>query len=254
MNKYTEISTSAVINWEQYADDYDKLTLLRPYNELLQYIAQHCHTADPCARVLVDAACGVGSLWQFLNSGFQVVGYDNSLHMIEKAKTNSRFLQDLSLYLHDLSLGLPPERFDTADVVVSSNTLYALPSKELFVSSCYKSLKPGGRLILVDILRGADNGLILKSHARSSKPDSYWRDLHETPDREKILINEAFSHHVDAIEFFERICIHNRLIDQSNFTFYSRNMLEELVRDVGFTLESSALVYADQALCITATK
>lgn len=108
-------------------------------------------------ELVVDLGCGTGQLSLSLaERGARVLAIDVSSRMIARmqAKARDRCLPDVAgIAVPIESLSLPAQ---CADVVVSSYALHHLrdPDKTRVVSAAYDWLRPGGTLIIADMMFG----------------------------------------------------------------------------------------------------
>ena len=110
---------------------------------LLKQLPTHCKTA-------LDIGCGTGEFSRLLAKRVEkVVAIDLSPGMIEVTKQRSRQLSNIDFQVADiLHWELPAENFD---VIVSIATLHHLPVESL-LPNLKAALKPGGRLVILDLL------------------------------------------------------------------------------------------------------
>jgi ubiquinone/menaquinone biosynthesis C-methylase UbiE len=232
------------------------LNHLNPYQHVLQTVASHI-PSDSKVKVL-DAACGTGNFESvfFLshnNHKHNVVGIDASKEMLLRAKEKHHNHQQVSFVFGDLNqkLSFVPDDFD---YVVSINTLYAIADPLTLLCEFFRVLKIGGRLLLVTPKRNCQNGLILKEHCGSQKPDSYWLDIHTSQEKEESLIREAIFD-PQVIDDMLMVGKYNKSIcSTKSFHFFSLDDLESLLGKAGFSIVSSSEIYAKQAFFIHAVK
>jgi ubiquinone/menaquinone biosynthesis C-methylase UbiE len=231
-------------DWENYARCYDGLNALRPYRTLLSDVIGRLH-AKTDERIL-EAACGTGNLTKLLCDALiknTIHAVDYSVEMLARAKekcgTRAHFLQA------DLNEQLPYER-GYFNAIVSINTLYALAKPKIVLEEFKRLLAPGGRLILVTPKEGYQNGLILKAHCGSKKPDHYWENMHTTSEREIARINEACGNSA-AADALRTIAACNRAINKNHaFHFFTAAVLQKIVEEAGFSVHYHGEAYAKQ--------
>jgi 2-polyprenyl-3-methyl-5-hydroxy-6-metoxy-1,4-benzoquinol methylase len=102
-----------------------------------------------CGTVL-DIGCGTGEFSRLLaKRADQVIAMDLSPTMIEVAKQRSKHYVNIDFQVGDiLQSQFPVEQFDA---IVSIATLHHLPVESL-LPNLKSALKPGGRLIVLDLL------------------------------------------------------------------------------------------------------
>jgi 2-polyprenyl-3-methyl-5-hydroxy-6-metoxy-1,4-benzoquinol methylase len=107
--------------------------------------------------VVLDLGCGTGQISLPLAvQGADVVGIDVSPSMADRlqAEARRRGLRSVTAVAVPIEkLVLEPE---TYDLIVSSYALHHLrdPDKARLVQSCYQWLRPGGRLVIADMMLG----------------------------------------------------------------------------------------------------
>lgn len=86
----------------------------------------------------------------------KVIGVDMTAEMIEKAKINA---EKLNISNVDFRLGeiekLPVEDL-SVDVVISNCVINLSPDKSTVFKELHRTLKPGGRIVISDILRSGE--------------------------------------------------------------------------------------------------
>ncbi len=137
---------------------------------------------------------------------------------------------------------------------ISVNVLYAVPDPLWTLCELYRILRHSGMLVLVTPKAGYDNGYILKEHAASEKPDTYWSDAHQSPEREEFLLREAIQNPALVADML-LVARHNRLIAQNAmFHFFTAATLEACIHEAGFKLLHLTPTYSGQALLAVALK
>jgi ubiquinone/menaquinone biosynthesis C-methylase UbiE len=151
--------------WKHYFEVYDLLNELTPYQELLDGICArvNIHTGD---RVL-DLGSGTGNLSMKLERfGARVAGVDFSKEGIEMHKSKS---SSTELIHADITQPLPfPDAY--FDAVVSNNVLYAI-SRDIrprVAQEMYRVLKPGGRIVISNVIDGFNPQVIYFDHVAYS--------------------------------------------------------------------------------------
>jgi SAM-dependent methyltransferase len=100
--------------------------------------------------VVGDLGCGTGPLLPLLSSSVrQVIGVDGSDEMLAAARARTGHLANVDLRLGSLE-ALPIDA-GTLDAAVMMLVLHHLPSPAAALSEASRVLKPGGRLLVVDM-------------------------------------------------------------------------------------------------------
>lgn len=249
MNVYTSAQTPA-IDWDAYAACYDTLNMLTPYREQIDRVAHIITTLQP-ARVL-DVGCGTGNLLETLtqyNIPAALFGIDSSRAMLLHAytKTNATIIQG---FAHE---HLP---FGDAvfDAVICMQVLYTIKNPSRILIEIYRTLKPGGHILLITPTATHDAGLVLKAHAQSTKPDTYWTNPHASEMREHKLLREAcnnstFEQSMRALTYYNRM-----IAAAQHFHFFTKEAVYALLTQCGFIVVQYETIYAHQCHCIVAKR
>lgn len=244
--------TFSHIDWDRYADSYDALTELSPYTRMLDDIL-HCVESFEKAPLL-DAGCGTGNLIHALvkrQVEGRITGIDSSPAMLDRARAKCGTSADIREA--DLNAPLP---FSDASfgTITCINALYAVNRPQDTLRELYRVLAQHGALIIATPKNGYENGLILKAHCGSKRPDEYWLDAHRTREREEKLLREA----IDDEALLQRMLFvaeANRHIAQNvRFHFFTKEYLYQIVEDAGFTITGYRETYTQQTHLVIATK
>ncbi len=116
---------------------------------------------------LLDAGCGTGNTIELLSNEFsneKYIGMDLAENMIKAAKKkkikNAEFIEGDSENM--------PFRDEQFDIIICKESFHHYPNVEKFFKECYRTLKKGGRLIIMDVepplevIRWIYNHIILK--------------------------------------------------------------------------------------------
>lgn len=241
-------------DWNVYAECYDALLELIPYQKLLKEMITH---VDPnAADTILDAGCGTGNLLRALASSCReaaLCGVDLSSGMLAYAERKCEGKGTITFTHANLDEVLPFAD-GTFSKVVSANVLYAVPNPLRTLLEFERVVRGGGTLVLVTPVHGYDNGMILREHSGNVLPESFWANAHASPQREELLLREAFGDE-GTVQKMLHVARHNRRIAHNTaFHFFTDAQLLELVTRVGFTPVLSTRTYAGQALLIVATK
>lgn len=241
------------VDWDAYAHAYDTLSQLHPYQAMLQAIARAVPTD---AQSVFDAGCGTGNVIAAIHNilpSATIVGLDLSETMLKLATGKFHGHDNIAIQSGDLSSALPfaDESFD---VVTCSNVLYTLPDPAATVREFCRILRPDGVLVLTTPKQGYENGLILKAHCGSTKPDSYWKAAHASTQREHDLITEAVGAG-DLGDALSLIATYNRqIVCATDYTFFTATKLVQMVGATGLHVATHTMSYANQVHFVVAKK
>lgn len=242
-------------DWNAYAVHYDALTKLRPYVQMHEEVVGAI--AEYGRGPLLDAGCGTGNLTSHLLASkdtmhLRTTALDSSIEMIERAryKCNGKLVHFVQT---DMNARLP---FGNGDfgTIVCVNALYAVKDPLVTLREFNRILCPLGTLVIATPKKGYENGLILKEHCGSDKPDEYWRNAHQSPEREEKLLREAVRNE-GMRESIALIAQFNRSIAETvSFHFFTEEELLWIILDAGFTVMHLQTTYAQQSFLLVARK
>jgi ubiquinone/menaquinone biosynthesis C-methylase UbiE len=131
--------------------------------------------AIPSGARFLDVGCGTGR-WvrRYEERGFSVVGVDATIGMLQIARAH----ETRSPLIVGLAENLPfsDAAFDyLSDITVVQHFPYELQSRAL--QEMIRVLKPGGRLILMELIRGRNQRIGEDSHVFPRKPRDWVREV-----------------------------------------------------------------------------
>jgi ubiquinone/menaquinone biosynthesis C-methylase UbiE len=241
--------TETQTDWGAYALYYDALMELTPYVQMLRAVAA---AAQDGAAPLLDAGCGTGNLLYLLSqqNRREMSGLDSSTTMLARAREKC---PGVRLEYADLntSLSLPDGCIGTITCV---NALYALPRPSYTLAEFRRVLVPGGSLVIATPKRGYENGLILKAHCGSKKPDEYWLNAHASPEREEMLVREAIIDETLVQRMLSVAKVNRQIAHTTLFNFFTEEELRGVLAAAKFEIVEYAETYAHQSHLIVARK
>ncbi|MEM9336918.1 MAG: class I SAM-dependent methyltransferase [Patescibacteria group bacterium] len=243
MSRSHQTLSFSAAEWALYAECYDALTHIRPYQELVRAV----HELVPkTASNILDVGCGTGTLLSSLSDthpNSQLTGIDPTTAMLEQAR---RKLQNRAELIKTTTAEAPEQFREAFDVVISCNVLYATPNPEAFLSQIRNFLVPGGVCIIATPKKGFDNGLIAKAHCNDSRADDYWLDPHSSPERERHLVTEAFGTGTLSQAMINVAYFNRKIAATTQFHFLLESELETLFQRTALGITNMSLTYAKQ--------
>jgi ubiquinone/menaquinone biosynthesis C-methylase UbiE len=251
-----ETTAFNAIDWGAYARCYDALLELSPYRAMLTDVTAALRLGG--SDRILDAGCGTGNLLLRLQDDARALGVrpgayfacDASNAMLARAKEKT---EDVSFVRCDLDDRLPYDD-ESFDAIACVNALYATKDPHATIKEFHRTLTHGGRLVIVSPKRGYENGLILKAHAKSQKPDDYWRDAHRSVERERMLVSEACEDPEVSSKVMLLADYNRRIARDATFHFFEPSDLCALLRETGFRIDTDGLTYAGQNILVSATR
>lgn len=127
--------------------DEDGLNLFEKYDYVIDSVVNKI--SESKAKKVLDIGCGTGNLYERLNSELEFVGIDQSAEMLIQAKNKH---PELNLRIGNF-LDTPFAK-DEFDILVSTYAFHHLNAleKETALNLMLSYLKPGGRIIIADIM------------------------------------------------------------------------------------------------------
>lgn len=252
MKTRTTLETPLKVDWNMYSVYYDSLNALTPYKKLLEQVTSLVKKRNHLP--ILDAGCGTGNLIRRLIEeklpSRMITGLDASKEMLCRLQRKCK-VKTISANLN-ATLPFTDETFGT---VVCVNALYAVEKPSETIKEFFRILKPGGSLIIVSPKKGYENGIILKEHCKSIKPEEYWKNAHASEEREKKLITEALSKNKKIIKRMLSIaCINREISKNKRFHFFTQNRLKSLLSKTNFLIDNYSLTYANQSHIVEVTK
>jgi arsenite methyltransferase len=86
----------------------------------------------------------------------KVIGVDMTPEMVQKARTNAEKLNISNVEFRMGEIEKLPVSDSSVDVVISNCVINLSPDKSAVFGEIYRSLKPGGRIVISDILRSGE--------------------------------------------------------------------------------------------------
>jgi arsenite methyltransferase len=86
----------------------------------------------------------------------RVIGIDMTPEMVERARENAEKLHFFNVEFHVGEIERLPVTDNSSDVVISNCVINLSPDKSAVFKEIYRVLKPGGRIIVSDILRSGE--------------------------------------------------------------------------------------------------
>ena len=111
-------------------------------------------------EIMLDLGSGAGfdaflAAQQVGVSG-KVIGVDMTPEMIEKARINAKKLNVPNVEFHHGEIERLPAEDHSIDVVISNCVINLSPDKSAVFKEIHRTLKPGGRIVISDILRSGE--------------------------------------------------------------------------------------------------
>ena len=126
-----------------HAREYAQAIQGNIYNALLERPSMLSMLPELSNKHILDLGCGPGTYCRhFIEQGATVRATDLSAEMIQLIQEN--FGENVTAYQQDLNQGLPEERSDSADIIISALTLHYLEDLSPLLSDIHRVLKDDG--------------------------------------------------------------------------------------------------------------
>lgn len=117
-----------------------------------EFLAHAAAALVPGHWTVADLGCGTGAMSAALgHSAKRVIGIDNSAPMLTAARQRLKNFDNIDL--REGELDAPPVEDASCDAAVAVLVLTYVPSPPAVLRSAAKLLKPGGSLVVIDLLR-----------------------------------------------------------------------------------------------------
>lgn len=225
--------------WKKYFEVYDVLTLLIPYQELLDDMCEALEIKP--GELVLEAGCGTGNLaLKIKERGGNVIGLDNCQPALDIYRKKDPSANSV---LADLSKPLPFAD-NYFDKITSCNTLYTFPleTQKLILKEFLRILEPGGKIAVENPVKGWSAFRIYEYGVEKEiKQNGYFGAL------KKVLKLVA-----PTVKVFY---YNSKIKNESNYNFLKAEEQIALLENAGFHEVSSArLTYAGEGILNTAVK
>lgn len=134
--------------YTKHASKYGEVVKENIYNALLERPSTMAMLDNLSGKRVIDMGCGSGIYTEwFLTQGVEsATCIDASTDMVELVK--AKMGDQVNAYVQDLSLGLPNEADNSADVIVCPLVLHYIDDLKPVFQEVYRVLKPEGYMVL----------------------------------------------------------------------------------------------------------
>ncbi|MBE6071857.1 MAG: methyltransferase domain-containing protein [Clostridium butyricum] len=180
MKDYKELSRNEFDKEAERFDQENKINIYKMCEKGYSYLIDEVKKEQ--FHSLLDVGCGTGNTISLLNDQFpnkKYTGMDLSENMIKVAKKKN--ISNASFMTGDAEN--MPFSNNQFDVIICKESFHHYPNVEKFFKECYRVLKNGGRLIIMDveppskIIRWVYNHIILRF---ANKGDVHVYNIEET--------------------------------------------------------------------------
>jgi SAM-dependent methyltransferase len=189
---------------------------------------------------VLDAGCGIGGSSRVIAKTFscQVTGIDLAGSFIETAKDLTKWCQlSPSIQFEKGSVLKMPFDDNTFDAVLCQQILMNIQDKKTAVKEFYRVLKPGGSLILHEIMQGEKKEILLPVPWADNSRISFllpWKEVKELLECRGFILNHFSNETQKALAWWQMVQgatkgekprpLSPRLVFGSNASFFAANM------------------------------
>ena len=151
--------------WEKYSKVYDALSLLIPYQELLETICKELNIKK--GEKILDAGCGTGNLTIKIKKMDGIVtALDNCSEALKRLQRKDSTIKTVVANLTE-QLPFPNNYFDK---IACNNVLYAMSTEERLraIKELHRILKPNGKIVISNPMKEANPIKIYLWHIKKS--------------------------------------------------------------------------------------
>lgn len=133
--------------YSKHAQQYDLVVQDNIYNAYLERPSLQALIGDIQGLDVVDLGCGSGVYAEYFlsQSAKSVTCIDISQEMIDIVQ--SKLGDKVTAYVQDLSLGLPQQAAESADIIACPLVLHYIDDLSVIFKEVYRILKPGGIMV-----------------------------------------------------------------------------------------------------------
>lgn len=247
------IGKKRTVDFSTYMRAYDNTTAtLAPYRKLLSRVVELAQISQ--GQRVVDLGAGTGNLSiELAAAGANVLSVDSSqeVNVIHRAKNPQASIESVNIDRNDKRTGFInlPDR--SVDKVCAANLWTYINNRDTLYAEIRRLLKPGGLLVLAVEKRGYSPLSILKDHLS--------REYHRYLEAGDLPLTAVVKVYTDFISKYEDLLITAeetkkllRGIAAGQYKVYDQGEIAQELKRNGFTVISSELSYAGQAIIITA--
>jgi SAM-dependent methyltransferase len=167
--------------WDESADDYSRGMLgMRVEEERPAWREELARVLPPPPADVVDLGTGPGFMALLAAElGHRVRGIDSSENMLAHARAEAE-RRGLTVAFEQGSAHDPSGAPASCDVVVARNVFWLLARPEQALADCLRLLRPGGRLVIFDVLW-------FRAGYEPSKPGDSWHERSQRHGMDEVM-------------------------------------------------------------------
>ncbi|MEM5834644.1 MAG: class I SAM-dependent methyltransferase [Candidatus Aenigmatarchaeota archaeon] len=223
--------------WEFYGISYDKIKNLPAYRKMIEDVYRELEIKVD--GIYLDAGCGTGELLKKIISEKNAIvyGIDFSLLMLKRAFKKLENRENVFLGYEDLNKKLK-FKSNFFDGIACVHVLSSIKNPKLLLQEFYRILKPEGKLVVCDLKKNFSYKPLISSFKES---------IHN----EKFKAFELLFH-VPILGTFN--ILQDLEMKKNGKDFFTKEILENLFRDTGFSTITIKETYSSQSILISGRK